>query len=266
MSSALPQRLSALVVARNEAAQLGACLERLAFCYEIVVVLDRSTDDSRNVALLHGAKLVEGAWPIEGARRQAGQDACSCAWILEVDADERVSPELAAEIKSTLAARQEAPTGPDWWRIPFDNYIGERLVRYGWGAQFGVGAKAILFRKGCKAWGEQRVHPKVQMTGTPGGALANTMQHYLDRDISEMMQRLDRYTTLNAEDLCATGKIGTLRKNVLRIFGRFWKCYVRRKGHREGGLGLAIAIFAGLYPLLSYLKAAEIQAAGRTKA
>jgi glycosyltransferase involved in cell wall biosynthesis len=248
-------RLSALVVERDEAGQLGACLSRLAFCDEIVVVLDRSVDASRIVALGYGAKLVEGVWPIEGARRQAGQDACSGDWILEVDADERVTSGLAAEIRSILETRR--PDGPDWWRIPFDNYIGDRLVRYGWGAQFGVGAKAILYRRGCKAWGAQRVHPSVQMTGRPGGALVNRMVHYVDRNIADMLRRLDRYTTLNAMDLRESGAAGGFHKNVLRIFGRFWKCYVRRKGYREGGLGLAIAIFAGLYPFLSWLKAQE---------
>lgn len=250
-----PVHLSALIVARNEAAQLGECLACLSFVDEVIVVLDRSTDASRVIALSYGARLVEGNWPIEGERRAAGQTACAPGWILEVDADERVSPELAVEIKNTLTARALNPTGPDWWRIPFDNYIGKRLLRYGWGAQFGVGAKAILYRKGSKQWGNQRVHPKVQMQGESGGALNHRMIHYVDHNISDMIQRLDRYTTLHAQDLIDEGNIGTLPKNILRIFGRFWKCYVRRKGYREGGLGLLIAIFAGLYPILSYLKA-----------
>jgi len=252
-----PFRLSALVVVHNEAAQLDACLAPLSFADEVVVVLDRCTDGSREIALAHGAKLVEGAWPIEGERRQAGQEACSGEWIVEVDADERVTPGLAAEIRAVLGARQAQAAGPDWWRIPFDNYIGTRLVRHGWGAQFGVGAKAILYRKGFKKWGPQRVHPKVNMEGESGGALTNRMIHYVDRNIGEMLQRLDRYSALHAQDLIDSGDIGTLRKNVLRIFGRFWKCFVRRKGYKEGGLGLIIAIFAGLYPLLSYLKAME---------
>ncbi len=255
----MTEKLSALIVARNEETRLEACLQALGFVDEIVVVLDRSTDGSAALAQAHGAKVLEGAWPIEGARRAAGQEACAGPWILEVDADELVSPALADEIKQVLSTR--SADGPDWWRIPFDNYIGKRLVRYGWGAQFGVGAKAILFRKGLKSWGSQRVHPRVQMAGAQGTTLTQTMRHELDDNISDMLQRLDRYTTLHAEDLIDEGKVGTLRKNVLRIFGRFWKCYVRRKGHREGGLGLAIAIFAGLYPFLSYLKAVEKQEA-----
>jgi glycosyltransferase involved in cell wall biosynthesis len=251
--------LSALVVARNEESQLGACLACLSFADEIVVVLDRSEDASRAIALATGAKIIEGAWEVEGSRRQAGQQACQGDWILEIDADERVSPALAQEILATIAAPKA-----DWYRVPFDNYIGSRLVRYGWGAKFGVGAKAVLFKKGLKSWGDQRVHPKVQMAGQSGGALTNRMVHYVDKNISEMLQRLDRYSTLNAQDLAEMGGKGTYKKNVLRIFGRFWKCFVRRKGYREGGLGLMIAVCAGLYPLLSYLKTMEIEE-GRKK-
>lgn len=252
-------RLSALVVAHNEAGQLAECLAGLSFVDEIVVVLDRCTDASRQIAMSCGARIVEGAWPLEGPRRQAGQEACKGRWIFEVDADERVPEALGKEIIATLAVRETQKDGPDWWRVPFDNYIGTRLVRYGWGAQFGVGAKAILYRKGFKTWESQRVHPKVRMLGVSGGPLQTRMDHLVDRDVADMIQRLDRYTSLRALDLVDEGNGGTYRKNVARIFGRIWKCFVLRKGYREGPLGLTIALFAGLYPFLSYVKACELR-------
>jgi glycosyltransferase involved in cell wall biosynthesis len=250
--------LSALVVAHNEAENLAACFETLSFADEIVVVLDRCTDASKQIALTYGAHIVEGAWDIEGPRRTAGQEACHGTWIFEVDADERVPKALATEIKTVLKNREESGHGPDFWRVPFDNYIGSRLMRHGWGAQFGVGAKAILYRKGVKQWGDQRVHPKVKMDGLSGGALENRMDHLVDKNVSDMIQRLDRYTTARAHDLVDMGDVGTYRKNVARIFGRFYKCYILRKGYREGALGLVVAIFAGLYPFLSYVKAVEL--------
>ena len=79
--------------------------------------------------------------------------------------------------------------------------------------------------------------------------------HYHDRDISDMIQRFDRYTTMKARDLRAAGDPGTFRSNFRRIFTRFFKCYVQRKGYREGYYGFLIGLFAGLMPLIAHLKA-----------
>lgn len=242
-------KLSALVVAHNEEAQLGECLGRLGFADEIVVVLDRCTDASKQIALAAGARILEGGWPLEGPRRNAGIAICSGDWIVEVDADERVSPELAAEIRATIAN-----AAPGYFLIPFDNYIGARLVRYGWGAAWGVSAAPRLFSRGAKIWGDQRIHPALKLQGEKR-SLKTPMAHFVDTNISDMLRRLDRYTTARAADLREKGNIGAFWPNVRRIFSRFWKCYVVRKGYREGQYGFLIALMAGLYPILSYLKA-----------
>lgn len=241
--------LSALVVAHDEAAQLADCLARLAFADEIVVVLDRCTDGSKAIAEAHEARLVEGAWELEGSRRNAGIEACRGDWIFEVDADERVPPALASEIRETIA-----DAAPGYFQVPFDNYIGDRLVRYGWGASWGVNSAPRLFSRGAKRWGAERVHPALELSGTRRRLRAR-MVHHVDRDISDMLARLDRYTTARAADLRESGKIGSLGRNVLRMASRFYKCYVRRKGYREGGYGFLIALMAALYPVLSHLKA-----------
>lgn len=248
MSGSSP-RLSALVVAHDEEAELADCLETLHFADEIVVVLDRCTDRSRDIAAGFTDRLIAGAWAVEGPRRHAGIDACSGDWILEVDADERVSPALAAEIRAAIGDSE-----PGYFLIPFDNYIGDRLVRHGWGGSWGVSATARLYSRGAKQWGAQRIHPKVTFTGARR-RLETPMIHYVDRNISDMIQRLDRYTTARAADMRASGEIGSLPDNVRRVFSRFLKCYVGRKGYREGAYGFLIALFAGLYPLLSHLKA-----------
>jgi glycosyltransferase involved in cell wall biosynthesis len=241
--------LSALVVVHNEERQLADCLERLRFADEIVVVLDRCSDGSKRIALDFGARILEGAWEIEGRRRMAGIEACRGPWILEVDADERVPPALADEIRAALPG-----AAPGYFLIPFDNYVGERLVRHGWGAGFGVSATVRLFSKGAKSWGDQRVHPKLALSGERR-RLATPMIHHVDASISEMIQRLDRYTSARARDLRASGELGSFAGNFRRIFSRFLKCYVGRKGYREGAYGFLIALLAGLYPMLSYLKA-----------
>lgn len=242
--------LSALVVARNEEVRLPGCLATLGFADEIVVVLDRTTDGSRGVAESFGARILAGGWEREGPRRNAGIDFCEGAWIVEVDADERVPPALGAEIRETVAADTA-----DWHELPVDNYVGERLVRYGWGGSFGTTAVPRLFRKGVKVWGDQRVHPSLTWRGVQGPRLTHALVHHVDRDISDMLRRLDRYSSARAADLRESGSAGSLAANVRRLFSRFWKCYVGRKGYREGGWGFLLALLAGLYPLLSYLKA-----------
>ena len=243
-------RLTALVVARNEAAQLADCLERLVFADEIVVVLDRTTDRSAQIARRFGAYILEGAWEREGQRRNAGIEAATGPWILEVDADERVTPELAAEIGYLIAVSPFA-----WHELPVDNYIGPHLVRHGWGGSFGKPSYPGLFRKGAKVWGPQRVHPRLTLDPHKGPRLENPVEHLVDRNLSDMLQRLDRYTSLRAADLREAGDPGRLSTNLRRVLTRFWHCYVGRRGYREGGYGLAIAICAALYPLLSHLKA-----------
>ncbi|MBM3489494.1 MAG: glycosyltransferase family 2 protein [Alphaproteobacteria bacterium] len=242
-------RLSALVVARNEAAQLAECLAHLSFADERVVVLDRTTDDSRTIAEAAGAQVLEGAWELEGPRRNAGIAHCTGDWILEVDADERVPPELAAEVRATIAG---AAAGH--FLVPFDNYVGKRLVRYGWGASWGVNSAPRLFSRGAKTWGDQRVHPQLTLQG-PARRLNARMRHHVDRSLADMLARLDRYSTARAADLRDSGQLGSLAGNLRRGLSRFLKCYVARRGYREGLMGFAIALFAGLYPLLSYLKA-----------
>ena len=242
--------LSALVVARNEEAQLADCLSCLAFADEIVVVLDRCEDGSRDMARRYTDRIIEGAWEREGPRRNAGIAACRGEWVLEIDADERVDAALASEIRAAIAS-----SAADWHLIPVDNYVGDHLVRHGWGASFGRSAHAGLFRRGAKHWGDGRVHPAVSLAGVEGKRLDGRLRHHIDRNISDMLRRLDRYTSARAQDLRDSGDIGTLPRNVRRIFSRFWKCYVGRHGYREGAWGFLIALCAALYPVLSHLKA-----------
>lgn len=244
-------RLSALVVARNEAARLPGCLASLAFADEIVVVLDRSTDASAGIARQAGAVVLAGEWALEGPRRNAGIAACTGDWVLEVDADETVPPELAPLIREVIAGSPHA-----FHRVAIDNYIGGRLVRHGWAGSFGTTAKPILFRRGTKHWRAQRVHPGLDWTGSEGARIdAAAIRHDVDRDISDMLRRLDRYSSLKAADLLDAGDIGTLPGNLRRFVSRFFKALVTRRGYREGGWGLLLAFCAGLFPLLSHLKA-----------
>jgi Glycosyl transferase family 2 len=244
-------RISALVVARNEAARLPACLACLREADELVVVLDRSTDASAEIARAAGALVVEGAWELEGGRRNAGIAACSGDWILEVDADELVPPALWAAIRRVVATSPHS-----FHRVRIDNYVGDRLVRYGWDGGMGTTLKPILFRKGAKHWRAQRVHPGLDFSGSEGGRLSEAgIRHMLDADISDMLRRLDSYSSAKARDLLAMGKVGSLPEALRRALFRAVKSYVRRQGYREGAMGVLLACCCGMFPLLSHIKA-----------
>lgn len=198
--------LSALVCARNEESRLAACLEGLAGCDEVVVVADRCTDRTAEIARRQGARVVAGVFPLENQRKEAGLAACAGDWILEIDADERVERALIEEVRRRIAA----PAPGDWYLVPIDNYVGERLVRRGWGGAFGSSRVARLYRREAKGWKADRVHPGVQLRGRPGGLLETPIRHLVDEDIGDMLERLNRYTALRAADLADRGEPGAL--------------------------------------------------------
>lgn len=245
-------KLSVLITAHNEADQLAACLDSAAFADEVVVLLDNCTDASKQIAESAQVVIVEGHWLIEGERRMAGLAACTGDWILELDADERVPDNLQREIRQYL----ENPVF-GYCQIPFDNYVGKRLVKRGWGCSWGINAKNCLFARGAKTWGAQRVHPKITLQGKKV-VLTHAIVHYSFKDIRDMVDRFNAYTTRRALDLLENPVKQSMARNIKRIFSRFFKCYVQRRGYQEGVYGLLNGIFAGLFPLVSYLKYLEL--------
>lgn len=249
-------KLSVYLPVHNEEKNLDAALSCLGFADEIVVLLDKCTDRSKEIALSHNVKIIEGSWPREGERRNDAIAATTGDWIFELDADERITPELGQEIRKVV----EASTA-DLHKIPFDNYIGDRLVKYGWGAYIGVSNKIALFRRGAKTYetNGRITHAIPYLKGQFGPMLDHAIIHYLDNDFSDTLRRFDSYTKAAAKDLLAKeaagGSIGTFGRNFFRLFSRFYKSYIRRKGYREGSLGFLIGVLAGLYPMVSYVKA-----------
>lgn len=249
------KKISVLVVAHNEEKKLTSCLKRLIYADELVVILDRTTDNSKKIAKSFGAKVFEGDWTLEADRRNFGIKKCLGDWILEIDADEHVPKELFTEIRNKIKNAL-----PGYFLIPFDNYIGKRKVRYGWGASWGVSAAPRLHFKGNKIWKKEHlIHPAVTLFGSRKW-LKSRIAHYVDDDINDMFLRLIRYTDMKAIDLANQSKklpifIITLR----RALTRFFKCYISRKGYKEGRWGFIIAAMASLYIIISYMKAEEIK-------
>ena len=241
--------LSVLIIVHNEEKQLKACLETVKFADEIVVILDKCTDKSKLIAKKYTDKIFEGSWDIEGKRRNYGIKKCNGKWIFEIDADERVPKDLKKEIINVVKKSKN-----DWHLVDVKNFFGEKIIRFGWGCYIGKSSYVGLFRKKSKIWGMQRVHPKIFLKGKRGKKLEKKLIHFYCKSIYDLFEKLNSYSTARAKDLQDNVNDESFIRNFRRIFSRFWKCYILRKGYKEKEIGLAIAISAGLYPILSYLK------------
>ena len=249
-----PVKLSALVCAHNDEARLAECLRRLSFCDEIVVVADRCTDRSQEIARQFGARVIDGIFPLESQRKAAGVTACLGEWVLEIEADEHVEAALAYEVRAAIHGRP----GGDWFSVPVDNFVGETLVRRGWGAGLGTVMAPRLYRRRVKRWKARRVDPAVVLDGRFAGALETSLSRHADPDVGHMIARLNRQTALRAQDLADAGQGGDLLADLGKAISRFWTCYVWRQGVREGEIGFLIALMAGLDAVLSGMRAREL--------
>ncbi|HXU60838.1 MAG TPA: glycosyltransferase family 2 protein [Polyangia bacterium] len=247
-------KLSALVCARNDEARLADCLRRLDFCDEIVVVADRCTDRTQEIARQFGAQVIDGIFPLESQCKAAGVAACLGEWVLEVEPDEHVEAALAYEVRAAIHGR---PAG-DWFEVPVANFVGGTLVRRGWGAGLGDVMVPRLYRRRVKRWKARRVEPGVVLDGRCAGALETSLTRHADADVGQMIARLNRQTWLRAQDLADAGQAGGLAGDVVKAVGRFWRCYVWRQGVREGELGFLIALMAGLEAVLAGVRAREL--------
>lgn len=253
-------KLSALVCAQNQDGRLAECLRRLSFCDEIVVVADRCTDRSQEIARRAGAILIDGIFPLENQRRQAGVEACSGDWVLEIDPDEVVDAALAWEIRWALQTRR----GVDWFELPIDNYVGDALVRDGWAGDLSRSAEVRLYKRGLKAWEPRRVNAPSVLAGRSGGALKGAVRRTVGADVGQLVERLHRMSALAAEDLADTGRVGGFVGAMARGLGAFAAGYVWRGGWREGRLGLMTATLSALFPVLTQMRAVDLLALRQT--
>lgn len=248
-------KISAVIVAHNEEKMLEECLKSLDFVDEIVVVLDKCSDKSEEIAKKYTKNIILGSWSLEGARRNVAIGAATHEWILEIDADERISKDLASEIKQAINASE-----PCGFYIPIANYIGKRWVKYGWLRTLCVLRRQTLAYRGLKKYDEDKeVHPTFLGNFTIK-SLQNPIIHLVDENIADLIARFNRYTSWKAKDMIAKNKIkGGFFYLLIAFKMRFFKSYVIKKGYKERGFGLLIAILAGLYPVISYFKAKEFR-------
>jgi hypothetical protein len=248
-------RLSALVCVNGHEAQLADCLRTLAFCDEVVVVADRCTDPSRQIARRNAALVIDGIFPFESQRKIAGAQACTGDWILEIEPDEQVSSALAWEIRAML---QRRPAG-DYFEVPIDNYIGSTLVRHGWTDALAAARSVRLYRRGKKHWQPRAGRARALLSGAPAGALKGAVRRTLGHDLGAAMDRLNALTARRAEEIAGGRSAGRLSNGLARGAMGFFKSYLVRGGWREGRMGVLLALMTGLHPVITELRARELR-------
>ncbi len=250
--------VSVVIIAKNEEKRIEECLKSAAWAREIVVLDDMSTDKTVEKARPFTDKIFQRAMDIEGRQRNFAYEKATEEWVLSLDADERVSPELACEIAETIRRDNGKFI---CYAIPIKTFIGTEWVQ---GAGYYPAAKTRLFRRGKFRYEEARVHPRAIYEGACG-LLKGDILHYSCRDLEHWIAKFNRETTLEADKWIADGRKVTLFSSLRKTADRFLKNYFLKKGWRSGFMGFLMSVFHGLYQLFSYAKYREMKKARQKK-
>lgn len=240
--------LSVTVITFNEEKNIGDALASVAWADEIIVVDSQSTDQTLEIARHYSNNIIVRPWPGYAAQKQFASDQAQHEWVLSIDADERVTPELAQEIKAIINTNDQTVQG---YQISRQNYyLGFAIKHSGWSPDY----QMRLYRKDAGRWQGDFVHESVQVTGKTA-QLKGKLDHYSIQSLIAHHERLNRYTSLAANDLLKRGKRIATLDLLLRPIMAFLRSYLFRLGFLDGIPGIFIAYFAAYYIFLKYAKA-----------
>jgi glycosyltransferase involved in cell wall biosynthesis len=241
----MPQ-LSAIVIARNEAANIGACLDSVAFCDERIVVDGGSSDGTADIARAKGARVAQHDWQGFGPQKNFALSLATGDWVLSIDADERVTAELAAAIKRAMA-----DASADGFELPRrSSFCGREMRHAGWYPDYVL----RLFRRGKARFDDALVHERVICDGAVK-RLDVALMHYPVLRLEDALSRMDRYSTLGAATLAASGRKVSFFAGVAHGLYAFIKTYVLRAGFLDGAEGFLLAVANAEGSYYRYMKA-----------
>lgn len=244
------QPLSVAIITLNAASQLEDCLKSAHFADEIVVVDSGSTDGTQALAERYGARVIEQAWLGFGPQKQFAVDAAGHDWVLCLDADERVSPELQTAIESAL----QSPATTAFRFARCNRFLG-RYLKYGEGYP---DWSLRLFDRRQACWSDDAVHEKVVANGAVG-TLKGDLLHDSAETLAIYLSKQNRYTTLAAEMAAAAGKRASFGRLAFSPVIRFIKFYLVRQGFRDGLPGLIHIAIGCFNSFMKYAKLFEKQ-------
>jgi len=243
--------LTVTIITLNEAAHIDACLASVSWADEILVVDSGSTDGTPERARAGGARVIQRDWPGYAAQKNFAASQAANDWILSVDADERVTPALSAEVRTVLASDPD----PAGYRVPrVAWHLGRWIRTTDWYPDY----QLRLYDRRRAQWPPRAVHESVRADG-PVGLLRQELQHYAYRDVSHHHETMNRYTTLAAEQMLAEGRRAGVTDLCLHPPAAFLRNYILRRGFTDGAVGMIISTMNAYYVFLKFAKLWQLQ-------
>ena len=244
----MPEKLTVLIPCKNEERNIRPCIESArGIADELLVADSGSTDRTMEIAREYGARIIEREYVNSANFKNWAIPQAAHPWVLVVDSDERVTPELASEIRTVIAGTPRF----DGYRIFRRNHIMGRPVRHsGWGSDHVI----RLFKRDVCRYEERRVHADVIVASGKVGTLRGRLLHYTYWTFGQFVEKLDRYTTWAAQDLYDKGRRAGFVSLVLRPAFRFFRHYVLHLGFLDGRAGAIVSMLSAFAVHLKYAK------------
>jgi len=236
---------------KNSASKIRECLESAKWCDDIVIVDDFSRDKTLEIAKEYTDRIFQRKWENEGRQRNFAYSKAKNDYILSLDTDERVTPELKEELIMLI----EEGFTHNGYNIPHRNYMGDTWVRHG---GWYPNKKLKLFKKSEFRYAEEEYHPPAIMEGERKD-LNGEIIHLAYKDFSDMLLKINHQTSFEARKWHRDKRKMSFARAMRKASDRFLKAYLLKQGFRDGMIGFVMAYFGGLYQILSYSKYWELK-------
>ncbi|ATX82050.1 Glycosyltransferase involved in cell wall bisynthesis [Mariprofundus ferrinatatus] len=245
--------ITVTIIACNEEKRIGECLSSVQWSDDIVVVDSGSSDRTVEIAESHGARVIHNPWPGYGEQKQFASSQAKNEWILNLDADEYITPELAESIRSAFSTT--SPESPVAFECNFEHFLMGKWLRHG---EAFPDPHIRLFNRQHGDWNSRPIHEHIEISGEIG-KLEGTIRHRTVESLAEYIDKINRYTDLQAEIVLQSGVRVTFPQLFTRSLWRFLRGYILRLGFLDGVAGLTHSMTSTLTSYLKYAKAYELQ-------
>ena len=244
-----PARISACVIAMNEADRIGPCLASLAFCDEIVVLDSGSTDGTQDICRAAGARVIETDWPGWVLQKGRAAEAAGNDWILSLDADERVDAELRRQIEGLRREGLDRPGAPRAYEMTRRVFYLGRWIRHGgWYPEW----RTRLFHRGHAKWAGTDPHDRVESDAPPTRIRQGNLEHFTYRSMEDHFRQMIRFSGVQADEMYARGRRSSFWAMWLRPPYRFFHMYILRLGVLDGRAGFVLAKLGAHFVFMKY--------------